>query len=59
MIETILRTGLQNRIVRLMSILGAGLIAGICFNLAFYAPAWSLEGIWGGLLSAALIYFFS
>lgn len=42
-----------------MSILGAGLIAGICFNLAFYAPAWSLEGIWGGLLSAALIYFFS
>lgn len=59
MIKNRICAGLHNRIVRLVYILVAGLVAGICFNVAFSAPAWNIEGISGGLLSAALIYLFS
>lgn len=37
-------------------ILAAGIVAGICFNLAFGSVAWSEQGIMGGMASALLIY---
>lgn len=59
MTETTVKTGLGRRIKRLLWVLGAGLVAGACFNLVFYTAAWSPEGILGGLVSAALIYILS
>ena len=33
-----------------------GMVAGVCFNLAFGSVLWNAEGILGGLITGVLIY---
>jgi hypothetical protein len=49
----------SDRLRQLVVILACGLVVGAAFNAGFHAAIYEIEGLFGGALSAFLIYLMS